>query len=159
MTPRLPGACRRWRCSRTPWRSNLTTTPPSASAEHARSTLHHSRPAAAGAYRAPVPHMHPCSHAARERFPRPRPDRACAPRKLICDRSEHERGLEGMLHLGSLPLSLRRRRVYYDEYKPCSSASTVCGRSWTVTMPHASIERVAIALHRFAKAPLQRPRP
>jgi hypothetical protein len=66
-------ACRQ--CSRTSWRSIPTTQPSSACAEHARATRLHKVSAAAGAQRAPVPHMHPCTHAARECFPRPRPAR------------------------------------------------------------------------------------
>ena len=67
-----PVCCRR---SRTSQRSIPTTQPASARAEHARATRLQQAAAATGAQRAPVPHMHPCPHKARQCFPWPRPTR------------------------------------------------------------------------------------
>ena len=122
-------ACRQ--CSRTSRRSIPTTQPSSACAEHARATRLHKASAAAGAQRASVWHMHPCTHEARQCFPRPRP---CAPRKLVGGRSAHERGLGGMVMLSSPPASLAPKRVQL----PCSSASRDQWPIWTGTRSRAS---------------------
>eukprot|EP00966_Prymnesium_polylepis_P293038 6768458-Prymnesium_polylepis.1 len=63
-----------------------------------------------------------------------------APRKIIDGGWAHARGLGGMMHMCSPPMSLSPRQVYL----PCSSASSaMCGRSGRVYVA-ACVERVPV---------------
>ena len=57
-----------------------------------------------------------------------------APRKVIDGRWAHARGLGGMMHMCSPPMSLSPRRVYL----PCSSASRDVWPIWTGMWPRVS---------------------
>eukprot|EP00966_Prymnesium_polylepis_P040456 938833-Prymnesium_polylepis.1 len=61
---------------------------------------HHKGHAAAGASRAPAPHVHPCTHAAHTSLPRPRSNRMHPGRPSVADSAQPRPGRHDQVELG-----------------------------------------------------------